>query len=119
MSNKPWKDEIDGPKLEAFLGSRGFRTSLFLETKDLIRAAAMVFEIDPAGTCAEMASQIGALSVKQRAQLCKRHFPALWAQYGESGVPAAGGRPILEGLADELGWRTDDLERALRRVLAN
>lgn len=71
---KPWIHEEGGRRLEAFLGSRGMRTSEIATTDELLQTAADVFEIPAEATCGEMADVIAALPKKQRQRLAKRNI---------------------------------------------
>lgn len=69
---KPWLSEVDGARLEAFLGSRGIKTHNLETTQNLIAEAARMFEVQTFTTCQEMADAIEALGKDER----KKRFRA-------------------------------------------
>lgn len=110
---KPWLLEDGGNRLEAFLGSRGMRTSEIKTVPDLIAMAAKVFEVPELSTCLEMADSIAALSLKQRRRLAKRNM--VKSPSAAARAPKTAGKPktAVGKLAAEL--RVD--QAALRRAL--
>ena len=98
---KPWLLEEGGNRLEAFLGSRGMRTSEIKTTADLIGMAAKVFELPASPTCLEMADKIAGLSLKQRRRLARRNLVKSPARTERPAKPAAS-KTALGKLAAEL-----------------
>lgn len=92
---KPWSNLKGGAQLEAFLGSRGIRTSLIGTTKYLIEVAARLFEVRPEDTPGAMAAKIDALGKGARARLFKKNAGAIMVEIGqtENRKPAAASRP--------------------------
>lgn len=98
---KPWLLEDGGNRLDAFLGSRGMRTSEIKTTADLIAMAAKVFEIRAAPNCLEMADAIAGLTLKQRRRLARRNLVKSPARIARAAKPSAP-KTALGKLAAEL-----------------
>lgn len=74
VKHKPWLEFEGGASLEAFLGSRGYRTSGLKTTKELIDKAAQVFELPPLASCLAMSKAIRGLSQKTRSRLARMNL---------------------------------------------
>lgn len=107
---KPWLYEDGGRRLEAFLGSRGMKTSLIRDTDELIQTAAGVFEIPPARNCLAMADAIAALPKGVRRKKARANIGPSPHRHG-----SAGGQ--LTKLAKELGFDREELRSALAEVV--
>lgn len=106
---KPWLTENGGRQLEAFLGSRGMRTSEILTTEELIQTAAGVFEIPMEATCQKMAEVIAGLSKRDRRIKARKNLGPV-ARRPKRHIAVAG----VSALASELGVSADHLRDALR-----
>lgn len=99
---KPWLLEDGGNRLDAFLGSRGMRTSEIKTTADLIAMAAKVFEIPASETCLEMADAIAGLTLKQRRRLARRNLVKSPARIERAKAASSKPKTALGKLAAEL-----------------
>lgn len=72
--SKPWLTEDRGVELEAYLGSRGYRTSSLATSEELIAETARVFEIEAATNVTEMAARVDALGKRERGQRANRNL---------------------------------------------
>lgn len=65
-AQKDWMRSDAGPRLQAYVGSRGFPTSSLACSTDLIRTAAAMFGLPCAPNLDEMVDAVAALSPAQR-----------------------------------------------------
>jgi len=79
MAMKPWKSEAGGAQLEAYVGAYGVKTGKYATTGELIRDAAILFDIDPLPSCQEMAAAITTLGKGVRSKLAHKNTHLLAA----------------------------------------
>jgi hypothetical protein len=116
---KPWLLEDGGPRLDAFLGSRGMRTSELKTTANIIEMAAKVFEIPTRGTCLEMADAIAGMSLKERRRLARRNLVKSPVRVERARTAAAKPKTALGKLAAELKVEPAALRVALVTLAKN
>lgn len=66
FGQKDWMRSDAGRSLQAYVGSRGYRTSTLEGSTDLIRTAAAMFDLPCAPNLEEMVDAVAALSPAQR-----------------------------------------------------
>src|SRR5918911_363565 len=66
FAQKDWMCSEAGRRLQAFVGSRGYRTSALACSTDLILVAAAMFDIPPVWDLEEMVNAVAALSPEER-----------------------------------------------------
>lgn len=111
---KPWIDETGGRQLEAFLGSRGMRTSEIFTTEELIQTAATVFEIPMETTCQQMAVAIARIPQAQRRVLAEKNIGSFVPQ---KRCARRSDNVDLISLAADLGVAPNHLRAALRKLV--
>lgn len=110
---KPWQYEFGGRRLEAFLGSRGMRTSELSSTDELIQTAAHVFEIPAQSTCQKMVDAIAALPMARRRELAEKNIgPSPHKRHRRRRE-----KNNLGNMATELGVRPNELRAALKSLV--
>lgn len=118
---KPWKVEKRGTELEAYLGSRGIRTSQFETTEDLIAAARSVFQVI-GNSCDEVADAVSRLSKGERARLASKNGQLFSdfapAATGNGGKQETQPRGVVDGGPFGFPGSLDlDAEKLLKKVV--
>jgi hypothetical protein len=115
MQKKPWILENGGRQLEAFLGSRGMKTSDIRTSEELIQTAAGVFEIPMQTTCEKMAESIAALPKAARRAMANKNIGPM-PRHRRANRTDKPQKAALDVLAGELGVRAPHLKIALKTL---